>query len=278
MFFSITNKFALAAIGSACLFFNASLIGQEVDEDIVEVEMAVDDESGSGPIVISSSRMSFSGDGEGGSPTFEVITGGDMMGDMFPGGKVDPLSLLDNKGVREELELVGDQLEKYQQAQKELKEKIMEKTKLLTSGDMDPATLGSLAKELGEMKRAGQQQMEAMLMPHQLDRLKQVALQMQMKRRGAAKTLLSDQVAEELGIDEAQKKRIKAREKELKKELAERMEKLKLEIREKLLAELTSEQKAKLEAMSGDKFDYNSESLNDRIKRQIKNRRDRFGS
>lgn len=276
MLHSITNKFAIAGLCCASLLATET-IAQETGEDILEVQMAVDDESGAGPIVISSSRMAFAGESEGGESTFEVFTGGDMMGGFMPNANVDPLSLLNNKDVREELELVGDQLEKYQQAQKELKEKIKEKTQALTSGEIDPASMGMIAREIGEMQKAGQQQMQSMLLPHQLERLKQVALQMQMKRRGAANTLLSDQIAEELGIDAAQKKRIEARQKELKKELADRMEKLKLEIREKLLAELTSEQKVKLDKLSGDKFDYKPTSIKDRIQKQLEGRGIRIG-
>ena len=272
---SLTNKFAMAGVCCASLFATDAIAQ---DENTIEVQMAVDDESGAGPIVISSSRMAFAGDGEGGESTFEVFTGGDMMmGDFMSGGNIDPLSLLNNKDVREELELVGDQLEKYQQAQKDLQDQIREKTKALTSGEIDPASMGMIAKEIGEMQKAGQKQMQAMLLPHQLERLKQVALQMQMQKRGAAKTLLSDQIAEELGIDDAQKKRIEERQKELKKELAERMEKLKLEIREKLLAELTSEQKSKLEKLSGDKFDYKPTSMKERIQKRLEGRGIKIG-
>lgn len=111
-----------------------------------------------------------------------------------------------------------------------------------------------------------------MLLPHQLERLKQVALQIQMKKRGAANTLLSDAVTEELGIDSEQKKRIQERQEELKKELADRMAKLKEEIRDKLLNELTAEQKKKLEEISGDDFDYKPTNINDQIQKRLNRR------
>jgi predicted transcriptional regulator len=95
---------------------------------------------------------------------------------------------------------------------------------------------------------------------------------MEMKKRGAANTLLSKEMVEELGIDAAQKKRIEDRQKELKQELADRMAKLKEEIRDKLLSELTSDQKSKLEELSGDKFEYKPTSINDKIRKQIQKR------
>lgn len=247
--------------------------GESVEQGIMQIEMAVDDESGAGPIVISSSSMVFAGEGEGGAPNFEIFSGGDIGGNWMPGGgKVDPMSLLNNEDVREELELVGDQLDKYRNAQQELQDQIKEKSKAFTSGNIDPSQMGAIAKEIGELQKSGQDQLRSMLLPHQLERLKQVALQMEMKKRGAANTLLSKEMVEELGIDAAQKIRIEDRQKELKQELADRMAKLKEEIRDKLLSELTSDQKSKLKELFGDKFEYKPTSINDKIRKQIQKR------
>jgi hypothetical protein len=277
-----TTLKSIVAVG-VCLggFHSSAVVAQEgepaVSEDVMEIQMAVDDESGAGPIVISSSRMAFSDDPEGGESSFQIFTGNDIGGDWMPnGGAIDPLTLLDNESVREELELVGDQLDKYKDAQTQLREEIGEKAKSLAGGRLSPAEMGEVAKEIAELQKGRQTKLESMLLPHQLERLKQVAVQIQMKKRGAANTLLSDQMTEELGIDEAQKKRIEERQKELKKELADRMAELKEEIRDKLLAELTSEQKAKLEELSGDDFDYKPtdfrKQIQERINRRVKQR------
>lgn len=266
------------AIAGVCLgsISSAQLMAQDespaAGEEVMEIQMAVDDESGAGPVVISSSRMMFAGEGEGGETDFQIFTGGDIGGDWLPGGgsgTIDPLSLLDNKDVREELELVGDQLDEFRDAQKEMREQLMEKAKSLAGGKLDPSQMGDIAKEIAEMKKGSQSKLESMLLPHQLERLQQVALQIQMKKRGAGNTLLSDKIAEALGIDAAQKKRIKAKQKELKKELAQRMEDLKKEIRGKLLDELTSDQKTKLEELSGDDFDYKPTSIHDQIRQKL---------
>jgi len=254
---------------------------ESIGEEVMEIQMAVDDESGGAPVVISSSRMMFAGDaGEGGESSFQIFTGDEIGGDWLPGGgtaAIDPLSLLGNEGVREELDLVDDQLAKFRDAQKELQEQISDKAKSLAGGKLNPMEMGEIAKEIAELQKGKQAKLESMLLPHQLERLKQVALQIQMKKRGAANTLLSDAVTEELGIDDAQKKRIEEKQKELKKELAERMAKLKEEIRDKLLNELTAEQKTKLKDLSGDDFEYKPtdmrqqirDRLNSRMKRRI---------
>ncbi|QEG20232.1 hypothetical protein [Mariniblastus fucicola] len=243
-----------------------------VGEEVMEIQMSVDN-SGGAPVVISSSRMSFAGDLEGGESSFQIFTGDSIAGDWLPNaGAINPLSLLDNTDVREELELVGDQLDQFQSAQNELQEQIREKAQSMAGGKLDPSQMKDIAMEIAELQKGRQAKLESMLLPHQLDRLKQVALQIQMQKSGAARTLLSDQVMEELGIDEAQKKRIEDRQKELKKELAERMEKLKEEIKGKLLSELTSTQQAKLKELSGDKFDYKPNNINDQIRERINQR------
>ena len=267
----------LAVIGICLGGISAHVSAQDespaVVEQEMEIQMAVDDESGAGPIVISSARMGFAEGGDGES-SFEIFTGGDLGGNWMPGGSgtIDPLSLLDNKDVREELELVGDQLDEFRAAQQLVREQISEKAKSLVGGKLDPSQMGALAKEIAELKKGSQKQLESLLLPHQLERLRQVALQIQMKKRGAANTLVSEKVAEELGIDAAQKKRIEERQKELKKELAQRMEELKKEIHNKLLDELTSKQKEKLKELSGDNFDYKPVNIQDRIRKKLDRR------
>ena len=193
-------------------------------------------------------------------------------------GTFDPLSLLDNTDVRAELELVDDQMDEFLASQNELREQILERAKSLAGGGkLDPSQMSEIAKELAELQKGKQTRLESMLLPHQLERLRQVALQVQMKKRGAANTLISEKVAEELGIDAAQKKRIEERQKELKAELDRRMLELKKEIRDKLLDELTSEQKVKLEKLSGDDFEYKLNNIPDRIRQKLNQRKSNTG-
>ena len=67
-------------------------------------------------------RPTFIEDANGGISEIRVVGGG--VGDnwMLGGGSgtFDPLSLLDNKDVREELEFVDDQLDEFRAAQNEL--------------------------------------------------------------------------------------------------------------------------------------------------------------
>ena len=273
----LRTTFKTLAVVGLCLgsISSTPLVAQDegTAEGSMQIEMAVDDSTGAGPIVISSSSMMFAG--EDGDSNVRIFAGSEVAGDWMPGGStgaIDPLSLLDNKDVRAELELVGEQLDKFRDAQKEMREQLAEKAKSFVGGKLDPSQMADIAKEIAELKTGSQAKLQSMLLPHQLERLKQVALQIQMKKRGAANTLLSEKIAEELGIDDAQKKRIEERQKELKEELAQRMEDLKKEIRGKLLNELTTGQQAKLKELSGDDFDYKPTNLQDQIRQRIESR------
>lgn len=273
----LRTTFKTLAVVGLCLgsISSTPLVAQDegTAEGSMQIEMAVDDSTGAAPIVISSSSMMFAG--EDGDSNVRIFAGSEVAGDWMPGGStgaIDPLSLLDNKDVRAELELVGEQLDKFRDAQKEMREQLAEKAKSFVGGKLDPSQMADIAKEIAELKTGSQAKLQSMLLPHQLERLKQVALQIQMKKRGAANTLLSEKIAEELGIDDAQKKRIEERQKELKEELAQRMEDLKKEIRGKLLNELTAGQQAKLKELSGDDFDYKPTNLQDQIRQRIESR------
>ena len=273
----LRTTFKTLAVVGLCLgsISSTPLVAQDegTAEGSMQIEMAVDDSTGAGPIVISSSSMMFAG--EDGDSNVRIFAGSEVAGDWMPGGStgaIDPLSLLDNKDVRAELELVGEQLDKFRDAQKEMREQLAEKAKSFVGGKLDPSQMADIAKEIAELRTGSQAKLQSMLLPHQLERLKQVALQIQMKKRGAANTLLSEKIAEELGIDDAQKKRIEERQKELKEELAQRMEDLKKEIRGKLLNELTAGQQAKLKELSGDDFDYKPTNLQDQIRQRIESR------
>jgi len=272
---SLNFRKAILALPAALLLTGTPTFAQEESvqsEEAVVVRMAVDDESGGEPIIVSSS--SFSINGAPGERSIGFFGGADMMGaagNWMPQA-MDPMSLLDDEQVRADLELVGEQLDKYKAAQQAFRDQLGEKTKALASGKLDPAMMGNLAKEIAEMKKAGREEMQNVLMPHQLDRLKQVALQLQMQKQGAALAILNGKVAEELGIDEDQKQRIMDKEKELKEEMKERMEKLTEEMKEKLLGELSAEQRSKLKELSGDKIDYKPMSINDRIRKRLEGR------
>jgi hypothetical protein len=105
------------------------------------------------------------------------------------------------------------------------------------------------------------------LLPHQVRRLSQVMLQMKLAQAGyrSTQTLATGDVAEELGITDEQRTQLQQAEQEVMQEmrvkLLEFQRKLQEESREKLLGVLTAAQRRQLDAMLGDKFEWQSPAV-----------------
>lgn len=244
---------------AACMLLAASAIAQETTETQqstqTQNEIVVESSDAGGIIMMSSSDdgvesnmrvMSFDASEMGGSPFMPGIMGDS--GNSF--------ELLNNPGVQKDLELIDDQLERIKAINKDFGKKMAEQIKAMRgeNGQMDLANIGSISSLIKELKDQQKKEIEGLLLPQQQERLKQVGLQMRLKNRGTASTL-TGQLAKELNLTGDQVKRIKKRQDELKKELEEKIAKLKEESRKSLLEELTNEQRKKYDAMIGDRFE-----------------------
>lgn len=258
------NRFCLATAAMIAMSIPAMTVGQE---EIVEPAPVIESQ------MIVASRNS-----EDGMPEIQFFSAGDgVAGEMvFTGGMMhsqDIFSLANIAGVQKEIELVDDQMNQIREINQEFSQKISERVKELTSGGLKPergGELGNLIKELNEQKNA---RMEGVLLPHQFDRLRQISLQMQMKNNGEASTLADEKIAAELGLTDEQKELLKARSEEIKKELEDKIAKLKEKAKEDLLGVLTRDQRQKLDEMTGAKFDLPTPNFRDRV-RQMRRPRD----
>lgn len=264
----------LLTIAGCCGFTSISFAQEEPVEPPAssgqQVEMAViaGDELGGAPMIFSSVTDS-SGDG---APQIQFMTG-------MPGGAgsfsiggpemislgLDSFSMLSDPSVQKDLELVGDQLTQLQDLQKSFGAKMKEQMGDISKGKFDPERmkgLGELAKRLKEEQHS---QMTGLLLPHQVDRLKQISVQRHMEMAGTAGALASDKLAEELGITDEQKERLKKRSQEITTEMQAKMEKVKDEAKEQLLQELTADQRAKLKALTGEKFNSNPQDWSEKF-------------
>jgi Spy/CpxP family protein refolding chaperone len=176
-------------------------------------------------------------------------------GPGFGGGS---MFMLMNESIRKELEIVPEQEAKL----RELGEKMRDEMREAFSGLRDLSREEREAK-FAEMREKGRERMEAyqaqvddILLDHQKTRLKQLRVQMQMRRGGVAGGLASEELANELGITEEQKKRLAEVREEVEKETQEKMRKIREEAREKILGVLTPQQRQKLEEMTGEEFEY----------------------
>ena len=188
------------------------------------------------------------------------------MGDMVMPAP-DPFSMLGNPSVQKDLELVGDQLKEVQDMQAAFAQEMKDQIGDLSKGGISKDRFKDLPALMAKLKAQQREKMESMLLPHQIDRLRQVALQTHMKQAGTAGALASEQVAEALGISEEQIEKMKTRSKEINAKLAKDMEELKEKAKEELLGELTADQRKKLKEMTGDKYEPQNKDWQESIDR-----------
>ena len=225
-------------------------------------------------------------EGEGGDiQVFSMTTDGTGnvgMGNMVlasplsMGGFSDPTQMMFNPQVRKELDLADEQVAKLKEISKKFSQQLKEQMKFDPAGGrskLDMDRIKNIGKIIQNINAERESAIGAVLLPHQSKRLKEISTQMRMRNNGAASALVSKDIAEELEIDDEQKKRIKTRAAEIKKKLEADIAKLKEEAQEELMKELNRKQRDKLQEMTGDKFEYKKVNWRDRVRKMREQRR-----
>lgn len=184
-----------------------------------------------------------------------------------PGGG-DPISgLLRSKEVREELKITDEQMEAIKKLSQASRPKRPEGLNFREMSEEDrSAFFKKMQKEQAERIAEMKEQLEEVLLPQQIERAEQIALQVQ-----GARALSQSDVAEKLGITEQQQQELKEVRDSLQDGMREKMREMfsggdrngmrekmmeiRKEMEEKVLGVLTSDQKAKFEEMKGDPFE-----------------------
>jgi hypothetical protein len=162
--------------------------------------------------------------------------------------------LLNDPGVQKELELLDGQLEQLRQMQSEFGKEI--KTKIddvMKQGGPGKEKIGEMINEINDRRKG---RLAEILLPHQIERLKQISFQSHVKHGGLGNAFANKALAEQLGIDEEQQEALAKKAEELRKEFEEKVAKLKEEMREELIDELTPEQRKKIKELMGDTFEF----------------------
>ncbi|MEL7498691.1 MAG: hypothetical protein AAFN77_13875 [Planctomycetota bacterium] len=266
----LQSRLTVWALTPALALICTASFAQEDNEPVVEaeaVEMTViGSDDGSPPVIFSSSSsngmMAF-------SPTTSIVMGSGDMAMPAP----NPWSMINNPSVQKDLELVGDQLDKVKELQQQHNQEIQKHLGDIRGGSLDLKNIGGLKESMSRLRAEQEEQLRKLLLPHQIDRLKQIALQTHMKQSGTANALINKKVAEELDISEEQVERLKEKSKELKEKLAKDIEKLKAKMKDDLLEELTPEQRTKIKEMTGEKYEPKQDDWRERFKMRSRPRR-----
>jgi len=171
--------------------------------------------------------------------------------------------LLNDESVRKELEIVDSQAEKLT----ELRDSFMAEMRETFSGLRDlsqeerQAKFAELRETMEEKRAALEKQIAGELLPHQVSRLKQIALQSRLRSRGTSGALSDGALAEELGITDEQKEKLTAAAEKARQKMNEKIATARKEARDEILKALTPAQRAKLEELLGDDFEFQRQTF-----------------
>jgi Spy/CpxP family protein refolding chaperone len=178
------------------------------------------------------------------------------------GGGGGLIGLAMREEVQQEIQLVDEQLDKVAALAEEARATMWEELRSLRDETND---LGEderrerFRSKIEELSADAESKLKKALLPHQLQRLKQIELQSRMQSRFEG-GLSSRAVADALELSEDEREKLEQRAEEVRRELQDKIRQAQAEAREKLLDALTPEQKAKLQELTGEAFQLNDEN------------------
>ena len=196
--------------------------------------------------------------GDGAPLTFTLGGAGGLGGGGWGGGGMgfvpqDDLGILSQDQFHEDLALVPDQKERITTLRRDMQEK---RSKFY--GDirkLEPGKIGTLVRDTEkQLQDETRQRLNDILLPHQVDRLRQVKTQLQMRSRGA-NALASGELAESLGLSEKQRADLAEKQREAERQLREKIDEIRKQLVKDVIQDvLTAEQREKLTKLVGDEL------------------------
>jgi len=168
---------------------------------------------------------------------------------------------LQNAGIQKEIERVPEQKEKIDTIRKQYYEKTRQLYKDLQGVDRSER-YRKLYEKRKQLSQEVEQEVRKVLLKQQVDRLRQVMLQMALRQYGSTRALNSDEIAQALKITKEQKVKLQEAESEARKEMQKRYQefykRLREDMLEKVLSVLDEKQRAQLKEMSGEPFEWSA--------------------
>lgn len=198
---------------------------------------------GQGFVRINSGAIQFGGAGGG----FGGGLGGNWGGGWVP---QDDLGLLAMEQYHDDIGLIPEQKDRLAIVRRDLQE---QRAKAFADiRKMEPAKIAEVAQQTeSRLKEESQRRVTEILLPHQVERLKQMRVQLQMRSRGAG-ALANGELANTLGLTDDQKKRLAEKQREAELELRRKVEELRKQIVKDIVQEvLTAEQRESLAKLVG---------------------------
>jgi Spy/CpxP family protein refolding chaperone len=200
--------------------------------------------------------------------------GGGFFGGGFFGGGGSMLGLAMRDEVQQELQLVDEQKDKVRGIADSMGTKIraqfdQSRDTFRQLGDLSDeerqAKFAEIRSKFEALNTDGERQLDKVLLPHQLDRLKQIDLQNKIQQRGAS-AITGGDVAKALNLTDEQRDKLEKRAAEVQQELQAKIRDLQADARKKMLDVLTSDQRAQLDKMMGQQFSLPEQNIGDRFR------------
>jgi Spy/CpxP family protein refolding chaperone len=176
----------------------------------------------------------------------------------FGGGGILQLAMRDE--VQQELQLVDEQKDKVRNLVDGARDKMRDQFRDVFANMRDmsdeerQAKFGEIRTKMEEMNADMEKDLGKVLLPHQIERLKQIDLQTKMRYRGAG-ALTGGDVAKALNLTDEQREKLEKRAAEVQEELQTKIRELQADARKKMIDVLSPEQQAQLQKLMGDNFD-----------------------
>jgi GGDEF domain-containing protein len=249
------------------LLMTASVCGQQAQIQILGVGEAQDGEAGA-RIAEGLSSMSFAAGGSTGF-SFSSLGGG-----VDPFNRSQLFNLLSNESVRLELGLTEDQFKGSETikkaSQKRLSSLVREQLKEASSNGGAIRLGGESFRQLLQQNRVeAEEALEEILLPEQLNRLRQIAYQVDIAQTGLGEALTQGRLGEEIGVHEDQKQNLMDRAAKIEEETRQAILAIRAKARAKLFAELTPEQRKQALERLGDYFQYEEPSLSQQLRKSF---------
>ena len=181
------------------------------------------------------------------------------------------IGLVARDEVQQELQLVDEQKDKVRGIADEMRNKVRDQMRDAfsqaqnLSDDERQAKFGEIRTKMEALSAETEKQLDKVLLPHQLERLKQIDLQTKLQTRGSS-ALTSGDVAKALNLTDEQRDKLEKRAAEVQEELQTKIKQLQADARKKMLDVLTPDQQAQLDKLMGQQFDLPAQNYGGRFR------------
>ncbi len=159
------------------------------------------------------------------------------------------LGLLANPRIREDIEMVDDQYREFQERQRAMQKEMAEQLRQIDFTDTE-----NLPSQIKEIRDSAEREMNELLLPHQVKRLRQLRMQSLLQRRDLVQVLTADPIKSDLKITDEQSRELRDYQVQMQEDLQREIAKLQDKARSRLLSKLNPSQKKQVEEMIGDTF------------------------